>query len=101
LTPVIGMNYYDVQVRGLSGSTVGGLVIPGIYNLNNSVSQATVGQIENNRRILGAYANLAFDWQDKVFLNYSARNDWSSTLPAGSQSFGYQAIGVSLFYLKY
>lgn len=95
LSSVIGLNYYDVNNKQLTGSTVNGLVIPDLYSLSSSVENAQVIPSQGRRRIIGLFGNLALDWKDKIFLNYSARNDWSSTLPKDSQSFDYHAVGLS------
>jgi hypothetical protein len=95
LTATGGFNYFDVVQRLISGETNGGLVVPHVYNLANSKDRASAEQDHFHRRILGALGSVTFGWDDKIFLTYSARNDWSSTLPADNQSFFYQAVGVS------
>lgn len=93
LTP--GVNRYEIQEKDLQSNTVGGIVIPDFYHLSNSVNTPTTSQYILRRRIIGAFTTARFGWQDKVFLEYSARNDWSSTLPKGANSFFYQAFGAS------
>lgn len=66
----------------------GGLVVPGWYNLNNSNGPLDV--IEDSysrRRLVGVYADLNLGYRDMLFLNATARNDWSSTLPKDNNSF--------------
>lgn len=101
VTPTIGVNYYDVRKRQLTGATQGGLAIPGIYNLGNSKDRASVTQNHFARRIIGAFGNIGFAWDNKIFVEYSARNDWSSTLPENSQSFFYQSIGANTIVSDY
>lgn len=95
VTGTVGLNYYDISRRQLSGETVGGLVVPEVYNLGNSRERAIVNQNHLDRRIVGLFANLNVGWQENIFLNYSARNDWSSTLPEDNRSFFYQALGAN------
>lgn len=95
MTVTGGLNLYDVQRKVLTGSTQGGLVIPEVYNLANSVDRALATQNHSQKRIIGLFGNLNFGWDDKVFIEYSARNDWSSTLPVDNQAFFYQSIGGS------
>jgi len=94
-TATIGFNMYDVKNRSVRGETVGGLVIPEIYNLGNSSERAVVEQDHNQKRIYGLFGNVSFGYKDVVFLEYSARNDWSSTLPVDNQAFDYHAVGAS------
>ncbi len=91
-----GYNVFDRRVNSVSGSTVGGLVVPGYYNFDNSVQTARTTQNSSKYRIIGLLGNLKLGYRNLAFLEYSARNDWSSTLPEASNSFFYQAIGGSL-----
>lgn len=95
LNSAVGFNNFTRDVNNLDGTTVGGLVVPGFYNLSNSVQAPLSSQFKSEYEIRGLYGNFSIGWQDKVFLEYSARNDWSSTLPSESNSFFYQAVGVS------
>ncbi len=90
-----GFNWFDRKTERLYGETVGGIVVPGFYDLSNSVSTPRAVDGESHYRIMGLFGNVRFGWQNKVFLEYSARNDWSSTLPEENNSFFYQAVGAS------
>ena len=91
-----GYNVFQRQSTQLEGSTVGGLVVPGWYNLSNSVQAARSTQDDELYRIYGLLGNASLGYKNYAFLEVSARNDWSSTLPAGNNSFLYGAIGGSL-----
>jgi len=91
-----GYNFFQRQTQTLQGSTVGGLIIPEFYNLSNSVQAAESAQASSKRRIYGVFANASFGWRNMIFVEYSARNDWSSTLPSDNNSFFYQAGGLSV-----
>jgi len=95
LGATVGFNSLEQQVQGVSGTTNGGLVIPKFYSLNNSKSLPTADNSASKYRLMGAYANLSGAYKNAIFLEYSARNDWSSTLPAGKRGFFYQAGGIS------
>ena len=91
----LGMNFFDRKTERLFAQTVGGIVVPEFYDLSNAVSGTRAEDSETHYRIIGAFGNLRLGWQNKVFLEYSARNDWSSTLPVDNNSFFYQAVGAS------
>lgn len=95
LNATAGYNFYQRDTRFTRGSTQGGIVVPGFYNFSNSAQAARAEQNITKYRIIGAYGNVSVGFQNKVFLEYSARNDWSSTLPAENNSFFYQSVGVS------
>lgn len=75
-------------------------MIPGFYDLSNSKERASATNPSSKYRLLGAYLNTSMGYKNYLFLEYSARNDWSSTLPAGKRDFFYQAGGVSFIPTK-
>lgn len=72
-------------VRFSQSSTNGGLKTPGGFFIGNSVNPATTnGGISNengaSRRLDAAYLFGDVTWKNMLTLNFSARNDWTSTL---------------------
>jgi TonB-linked SusC/RagA family outer membrane protein len=83
------------QMRQISRSddaVAGQLNIPGIYRLTNS--RIAVVNTQNNvgKNINSLYGSVGASWQNKIFLDVTGRNDWSSalTLPADLKAFGTQ-----------
>jgi TonB-linked SusC/RagA family outer membrane protein len=101
ISPTVGYNHYDVQRRTLIGETRAGFLSPGIWQLANSVEAPKVTQDHYHKRIQGLFTNLSFGWDEKIFVEYSARNDWSSTLAKGNQSFFYQSVGANAILSDY
>jgi TonB-linked SusC/RagA family outer membrane protein len=76
-----------------------GLVVPNWYNLNNSNGPLNV--ITDNsaiRRLVGFYADLNLSYKNLLFLEGTARNDWSSTLPVKNNSFFYPSVSGSFVF---
>lgn len=96
LNATAGYNLFERTTQWVEGSTIGGLVVPGWYNLSNSVGQPTSSEASSRYRLYGIYGNASIGFNNAVFLEYSARNDWSSTLPPENNSFFYQAVGGSV-----
>lgn len=73
------------------------LAVPGIYTLGNSrvalQNLATVPSTQ--KRINSLYATAQLGFNNYLYLDLSARNDWSSTLPADSRSYLYYAANMS------
>ncbi len=73
------------------------LAVPGIYTLSNSrvavQNLALTPYFE--KHINSMYATAQFDLNNAFYLDLSARNDWSSTLPAASRSYLYYAANFS------
>ena len=90
-----GYNWYQTEREVVEGSTFGGLVVDGVYNLNNSVQAARSAQSRAKYRLYGVLGNARIGYKNAAFLELSARNDWSSTLPKNKNSFLYGAIGAS------
>lgn len=84
------VSYYD-----LLSASVTGLNTPGVYKLANGVSDPLVKTTINKKRVNSLYftANLAY--QNKLFLDITGRNDWSSTLPSKNRSFFYPSVSLS------
>ncbi len=91
--------------RGLGGrqqtsSTSGGLRIPRIFSIANSLNAATTSAgIFPQSRLDAMYAYGDATWKDMITVNASLRNDWNSTLtyPDGSGDFSYMypSVGAS------
>jgi TonB-linked SusC/RagA family outer membrane protein len=92
----VGYNFFQRERNNLTGATLGGLVVPGFYNLSNSAAAPLSAEYKELYRIIGALGNLRVGYQNALFLEYSARNDWSTTLPKENRSFFYQAVGASV-----
>jgi TonB-linked SusC/RagA family outer membrane protein len=74
------------------------LVLPDFYNLSNRSGNLTGGTFVERRRLLGTYGDLTLSFRDYLFLNATARNDWSSTLPKDSRSYFYPSVGLTFVY---
>ncbi|MEZ5025587.1 MAG: SusC/RagA family TonB-linked outer membrane protein [Chitinophagales bacterium] len=92
---LVGYNFQDARVNTLQSSTQQGLVIPGFYDLSNSVATPYVDNAGLHTRLFGVYGSVGLGYKNMVFVNYTARNDWSSTLPEENNSFFYQSGDVS------
>jgi TonB-linked SusC/RagA family outer membrane protein len=86
------------RFRGERQATAGALVIPGIYSLNNSNVPVQNSSGDEHRRTNSLYAFLQTDYQGKVYLNITGRNDWSSTLPASNNSYFYPSVNSSILF---
>jgi TonB-linked SusC/RagA family outer membrane protein len=91
----VGANRMDRKYRGIDG-VVEGLVIPGVYKLANGLNNPQLASTSTARRINSLYAFTSFSFDDKIFVDLTGRNDWSSTLPAQNNSFFYPSISSSL-----
>ena len=73
-----------------------GIVVPGVYNPSNAAIAPTVTQLIQRRRVQGIYGSAAFTLNNWWTVEGTARNDWSSTLPAGKNSYFYPSVNTSI-----
>ena len=92
LNATIGHNFFDSRGwgRGATGTTLGA---PQFYHISNASNITAVESIYR-KQIMGVFADLKFSWENYLFLNLSARNDWSSALPDKNNSFFYPAVSL-------
>jgi TonB-linked SusC/RagA family outer membrane protein len=76
-------------------SYIEGLVIPAVYKLNNGLASPQVKVTDKNYNMNSVYGLAAFGYKNKYFIDLTARNDWSSTLPAENWSFFYPSANAS------
>lgn len=83
-------SYYDM----LSAAVIG-LNTPGVYSLANGVSDPQVVTTIYKKQVNSLYFTANFSYMNKLFLDITGRNDWSSTLPKNNRSFFYPSVSVS------
>ncbi len=74
------------------------LAIPGVYSYSNYIEPPIPGDWRERRAVNSLYAQARAGYRDFLFLDASGRNDWSSTLPDGNNSYFYPAVSSSLVF---
>ncbi|MBB6609970.1 SusC/RagA family TonB-linked outer membrane protein [Pontibacter sp. Tf4] len=96
-TGLLGSNLRRERTSSISASTNGGLVVPRLYSLSNSVSPINPpAEAYIRRGVDGIFANASLGFKDTYFLELSARRDKSTTLPDGDNAYFYPAAGVNV-----
>jgi TonB-linked SusC/RagA family outer membrane protein len=88
----IGGNRMDRTASTKQSQTVN-LAQPGIFNLNNAASPIEVFQFKSKKRINSLYGIAKLGYKDFLYLDVTARNDWSSALATP-----FSVSGTSFFY---
>jgi TonB-linked SusC/RagA family outer membrane protein len=71
------------------------LLIPGVYSIGNTGTALTGSSSKFKKRINSLYGTANLNYKDYVYLDITARNDWSSTLPAGNNSYFYPSVSLN------
>ena len=83
------------QTYDFAGLYADQLAQPGVYQISNSLDQAVADPLKTKRAINSLYASGQLSYDEKIFVDVTGRNDWSSTLPARNNSFFYPSISTS------
>lgn len=72
------------------------LAVPDLYTLTNSRDQLTSSNDFYRLRQYGVYASATVNYKNWAYLSLTGRNDWSSTLPVGNNSYFYPSVTASV-----
>jgi len=76
------------------------LVVPNLFTISNAKGVQGVTQFESEKQIHGIYGAVNASYRDYLYLSLTARNDWSSTLPANERSYFYPSFSLGLVFTE-
>lgn len=91
ITAMAGANYRDYSWEE-SRLGAAALTVLGNYTIANKSGDATTYMDHSHTRSNSVYANASVGWRNQLYLDLSARNDWSSTI---NESFFYPSASLS------
>lgn len=101
LTVNAGSSIFYRRYRNDYAST-DGLNVPGVYSLNNSTGAIHTSNTDNplwgsrsEKEIKSVYASINLDLSKYAYLSVTGRNDWSSTIASGNNSYFYPSVALS------
>ena len=71
------------------------LNIPHFNHMSNAQENFIISNYKKQTRLVGAFAEFKMDYDDKLFLSITGRNDWDSTLPLDKNSFFYPSVNLA------
>lgn len=88
----------SVRVDKQNQIEVGGenLIIPDFYDVSTRTGLLSGGTYKRNYRKVGVFADLTVGFNNWLFINGTARNDFSSALSAENRSYFYPGGGLSV-----
>ena len=97
---LVGQAIYDYRYEVLA--TRGEKFLdPNFTSINNTdpLTQKSLATLRQ-RRLIGAFANATFDYDNFLTLTLTGRNDWSSTFPKAYRSFFYPSASLSFVFTE-
>jgi TonB-linked SusC/RagA family outer membrane protein len=96
LNALVGTNIRRTKIDQVFASTDGGLIVPGLYSLSNSVNpmrnpEERLTEVGVN----GVFANASLGYKNYLFVDATVRRDQSSTLPEDNNAYFYPSISAS------
>lgn len=94
----LGGNIMRQNYNRTINETVGGLALAGFWNLGNSVQAAKIDTYADEKAINSVFASASIGIKNIVFVDLTARNDWSSALSKSDRSFFYPSATTSFVF---
>lgn len=102
LSGVVGMNFRRNHTQAISAETNGGLVVPGLYSLDNSVSSVEYpGETDSELGVDGYFASLNMNYGGYLNVEATGRRDASSSLPDGENVYYYPSVSAGFTFSEF
>lgn len=86
------------QMTSENSASTGNLVIPDLFDINNGAEQPTMNYLLTRRKMNSLYGSAQINWNNALFLDVTARNDWSSTMSKINRSYFYPSVSLSAIF---
>ena len=100
LSVTAGVNMNERSWTSMTGEADDLTFETGFWQLSNGATKKTLAESQTKRRLVGAFGDVTLGWDDMLYLEMTARNDWSSTLPIEKNSFFYPGATLSWIFTK-
>jgi TonB-linked SusC/RagA family outer membrane protein len=89
----LGGNLLDIKTRSLN-TQAQGLNIPDFFVIQNALSTLTT-ESASHKQINSVFGSVQAAYNNYLFVEFAARNDWSSSLPVNAWSYFYPSVSTS------
>jgi TonB-linked SusC/RagA family outer membrane protein len=99
LNGFIGANERRTNNSLFTNSTNGGLFVPGIYSIQNSLSQPPYPvEVISKVGVRSQFASVSLGYKDFLYLDATARQDYASTLPVSQNKYFYPSVTTAFIF---
>lgn len=96
---LLGTNIRKDSRTSIYAETNGGLIVPGVYSLSNSlVAPLAPVEADENREVNGIFAGATLTWKKMLTLDGTIRRDQSSTLPKANNTYYYPSVSAGFVF---
>ena len=96
----VGVNMNERNSTVMSGQTDDLTFYTGFWDLSNGATKTELSESQSKRRLVGLFGDVTLGWDEMLYLNLTARNDWSSTLPINANSYFYPGATLSWIFTR-
>jgi TonB-linked SusC/RagA family outer membrane protein len=86
-------NFYETANVGVSKLTV-----PGVFSIDNAGTPASPTDYLSEREVRSLYGSMSLNYRGYMNVDVTGRNDWSSTLPEGNNSYFYPSVSSAFVF---
>ncbi len=96
---ILGYNIRRTETNSIYASTNGGLVVPDLYSISNSINPVNAPREGSSQiGVDGIYGSVSFGYKNFLYVDATLRRDHSSTLPTDNSSYLYPSIATSFIF---
>ena len=96
----VGLNINERGRNWMDGQTDDLTFYSGFWQLSNGATKTTLEEYTYKRRLIGLFGDISLGWDEMIYLGFTARNDWSSTLPKEKNSYFYPGVTLSWIFTR-
>jgi TonB-linked SusC/RagA family outer membrane protein len=94
LNATVGGNIMQ-QKDEINNGMFTGLIVPDLYNFRNAAGRVTYTPYLFKKQINSVFGDVTLGYNNSLFLEITGRNDWSSALARGNNSYFYPSASLS------
>ncbi len=89
---------YRKNTYETSGVSVSALTAPGIYTIDNAATSPSPSDYSSLKKVRSLYGSATLNYRGYLNVDVTGRNDWSSTLPEGNNSYFYPSVSSAFVF---